>query len=60
MFATAAIAAVIGILLSAAIIGYLARRLRLPIRETLMWFGLVELDVSALARASERSRPRRR
>ena len=53
----AAIGAIVGIVLCTAIVGYLARRLRLPIRETMLWFGLVELDVSALVRAAGRRRP---
>jgi hypothetical protein len=56
VLATAAIAAVLGVLACALIIGYVARRLRLPVRETLMWFGLIELDVSAVARANQRRR----
>lgn len=56
MFVTAVIATVIGIVLCTAIVGYLARRLGLPIRAALMWFGLAELDVSALARVGERGR----
>jgi hypothetical protein len=56
MFATAAVAAVLGIVLCAVIVTYAVRILRLPMREALMWFGLLELDVSAAARASERRR----
>jgi hypothetical protein len=35
---------------------YVVRLLGLPMREALMWFGLLELDVSAAARAAERRR----
>ena len=47
----ALLAAVLGIVLCTAIVALAARRLGLPIRETLMWVGLIELDVRELARA---------
>jgi hypothetical protein len=56
VFATAAIAVLLGIALSAVIVTYVVRLLGLPMREALMWFGLLELDVSAAARAAERRR----
>ena len=56
MLATAATAAALGIVLCAVIVGYVVRLLRLPLREALMWFGLLELDVTAAARAAERRR----
>lgn len=54
MFATAVIAVLLGVVLCFAIVRAVARRCGLPVRETLMWFGLVELDGPALARACER------
>jgi ABC-type maltose transport system permease subunit len=56
MLVTAALAAIVGTVLCVAIVAYAARRLRLPIRETLIWCGLAEQDVSALARAAGRRR----
>jgi hypothetical protein len=56
VFGTAAISGLAGIALCALIVGYVARRLSLPVRKTLMWFGLIELDISADVRASERRR----
>lgn len=56
MFLTAVVAAIVGIVLCVAIVAYAARRLRLPIRETLIWCGLAEQDVSALVRAAGRRR----
>ena len=56
MLATTVIALLVGVLLSAAIVKTLARRCRLPIRETLMWFGLAELDGPALTRAERSER----
>jgi hypothetical protein len=56
MFATAAVAVVLGVALCVVIVAYAVRILRLPMRDALMWFGLIELDVSAAARASERRR----
>lgn len=53
MFATAAIAVVIGVLLCGIIVGYAIRGLGLPFREAMMWFGLLELEVSAPPRAIE-------
>lgn len=58
MLATALPAVILGTVLCTAIVASVARRLRLPIRETLMWVGLIELDVRALAQAVERVRPR--
>jgi hypothetical protein len=58
VLATTVIAVSLGVCLCTAIVRTVARRCNLPIRETLMWFGLVELDGPALARACER--PRRR
>jgi hypothetical protein len=56
MLVTAVIAAVVGIVLCIAIVRYAARRLGLPIQETLIWCGLAEQDVSALVRAAGRRR----
>jgi hypothetical protein len=56
--ATAVLAVLLGVLLCVAIVRAVARRCGLPIRETLMWFGLLELDSAALARAARR--PERR
>ena len=51
-------AVILGTVLCTAIVSLVARRLGLPIRETLMWVGLLELDVRAIARAVEPVRRR--
>lgn len=56
MLVTAAVAALVGIVLCVLIVAWTARRLSLPIRETLVWCGLAEQDVSALVRAAGRRR----
>jgi hypothetical protein len=58
VLAAVLIAVVLGVVLCTVIVGFAARRLGLPIRETLMWVGLIELDVRAVARSVERVRPR--
>lgn len=57
VLAMALLAVVLGVVLCIAIVGLAARRLGLPIRETLMWVGLIELDIRTLAKAVERVRP---
>jgi hypothetical protein len=42
MVLTVLLAAIVGVCLTLAIVGWVARRLRLPIQETLAWFGLTE------------------
>lgn len=42
MLITVAFFAVLGLCLSVAIVGWGARRLGLPIQETIAWFGLTE------------------
>lgn len=54
MVAASVIALLVGVCLCTAIIRAVAGRYGLPMRETLMWFGLVELDGPTLARACER------
>ena len=54
MLATTVIAVFVGVALCTGIVRVVAGRCGLPIRETLMWFGLVDLDERALARAIER------
>lgn len=54
MLATSVLAAVVGVALCIAIVNGVARRFGLPIRETLMWFGLVEPDAPTLERACAR------
>ena len=56
MFLMAVVATLIGTVLCIAIVAYAARRLRLPVLETLLWCGLAEQDVSALERAAGRRR----
>lgn len=56
MFLVAVVAAIVGVVLCAVIVAYAARRLCLPIRETLIWCGLAEQDVSTLVRAAGRRR----
>ena len=51
---TSVIAVLAGTWLCTAIVRVVAERCGLPIRETLMWFGLVELDERTLAAACER------
>ena len=58
MLATALLAAILGVVLCTVIVTAVARRLGLPIRETLMWVGLIELDVAALAKAVRPARRR--
>lgn len=58
VLATTVIAVLAGVCLCAAVVGTIARRWGLPVRETLMWFGLAELDAPALARAREHRRSR--
>jgi hypothetical protein len=58
VFATTVIAVLVGVCLCTAIVGLVSRRCGLPVRETLMWFGLLELDAPDLA--SGRERPQRR
>ncbi len=57
VLATALLAVILGAALCTLIVSLVARRLGLPIRETLMWVGLIELDIRAVARAVERPRP---
>ncbi len=42
MVLTVLLAAIVGVCLTLAIVGWVARRLGLPIQETLAWFGLTE------------------
>ena len=56
MLATTVIAVLVGVCLCTAIVKTVARRCNLPMRETLMWFGLAELDGPALARAERSER----
>ena len=42
MFVTVIIAGIIGVCLTVAVVGWAARRLGLPIHETLAWLGLME------------------
>ena len=60
MLVASVIAVLVGVCLCTAIIRAVAGRYGLPIRETLMWFGLVELEGPALARACEHREVRER
>jgi len=42
---TVILAAIVGVFLTVAVVGWTARRLGLPIQETLAWFGLTELPL---------------
>ena len=53
MLVATIIAVLVGVCLCTAIVRAVARRFSLPFGEALMWFGLVELDGPALARAWE-------
>ena len=54
MFITVIFAAIVGVCLTVAVVGWTARRLGLPIQETLAWFGLIEHPLLPSSR-----RPRR-
>lgn len=54
MFLMAVVAAIVGVVLCVVIVAHAARRLCLPMRETLIWCGRAEHDVSAPVRAAGR------